>query len=978
MSSTHMHPHTRPRLSFRLPLEPMRLLRARERIRDYLHGQRVDGQTIDDMVLAIEEAMTNAVRHSRTQRDLEVELRPSSADIHVRVRDHGEGFDVESIDRESMPDPLSLGGRGLFLMGRLMDGLELRCNGGLEVRLFKRDVLPADAEPAGGGHAAAAALDGSEAYRDGRQRSFLEEMSETFMTLDWEHHVTYANAAALKFFGFSLEDVLGKSFWEIFPATRTMPVGETVRRAMDLGASGIEEYISPAVGRWVECRVYPTMSGVSLYLREIDERKCKELERDELQAMLKRSQELAHLGSWELDLVTGTLSWSDEVFRIFGLEPQEFGATYEAFLERVHPDDRQAVDEAYSGSLRADRDWYEIEHRVVRKHSGDVRNVLERCEHLRDGSGKIVRSVGMVHDITALKRKEAEREELLAALRESDVRYRTMADGMPFPIWVTDADGGNVFVNHAYEEFFGLGLEAVAGPNWQPLVHPGDCDRYLAEFQAASGERRPFHAEVRLKAADGEWHWVESFASPRYSTGSEFLGMVGCSPDISHRKRTEASRALQTEVLQVLNGVGGLRELVGDALRTIQRATGFEAVGLRLHQGSDYPYFEQNGFTPEFIEQESFLCALDARGGVVRDALGRALLQCTCGLVVSGRTEPTMSCFTAAGSFWTNRSSDLLALTPEEDPRVEPRNRCIHVGYPSVGLFPLRSGQETIGLLQLNDRREGRFTPELIESYESLAQNMGLALKRALAEQALRESEARHRTLFETLQEGLMHPLPAVEGLELALRSLPARSPELIGGDFCDVFGLPEEKVLAVIGDVAGKGMRAAALAETVRSALRSFALVDDEPGFILRKANELLLADGSIESFVTALAIVLDKGTGEARIASAGHPGPMRVGHGVCGLVEPLYGPPLGSFAADYATSTVLLDRGQSLVLYTDGVIEARSEGVLFGEEHALGTVCVMADQPAQDIADALASAARSFSRELEDDLEVLVLRWT
>jgi phosphoserine phosphatase RsbU/P len=73
-----------------------------------------------------------------------------------------------------------------------------------------------------------------------------------------------------------------------------------------------------------------------------------------------------------------------------------------------------------------------------------------------------------------------------------------------------------------------------------------------------------------------------------------------------------------------------------------------------------------------------------------------------------------------------------------------------------------------------------------------------------------------------------------------------------------------------------------------------------------------------------------------------------------------------------------VLLDPGQSLVLYTDGVIEARCDGIQFGEEHALGTVCVMADQPAQDIADALASAARSFSDELEDDLEVLVLRWT
>ena len=113
------------------------------------------------------------------------------------------------------------------------------------------------------------------------------------------------------------------------------------------------------------------------------------------------------LGSWELDVVNDRLTWSDEVYRIFGLQPQEFQATYEAFLEAVHPDDRAAVDAAYSNSLREGRDSYEIEHRVVRKSGGQVRIVHEKCEHIRDGSGRIIRSVGMVHDITDRKRAES-------------------------------------------------------------------------------------------------------------------------------------------------------------------------------------------------------------------------------------------------------------------------------------------------------------------------------------------------------------------------------------------------------------------------------------------------------------------------------------------------------------------------------------------------------------------------------------------
>jgi PAS domain S-box-containing protein len=121
---------------------------------------------------------------------------------------------------------------------------------------------------------------------------------------------------------------------------------------------------------------------------------------------LKRAQEIAHLGSWELDLTNNELTWSDEVYRIFGLEPREFEATYEAFLDHVHPEDRTAVDEAYSNSVHEGRDSYEIEHRVVRKDTGKIRWVHEKCQHMRNKDGRIIRSLGMVLDIT--ERKEAQ------------------------------------------------------------------------------------------------------------------------------------------------------------------------------------------------------------------------------------------------------------------------------------------------------------------------------------------------------------------------------------------------------------------------------------------------------------------------------------------------------------------------------------------------------------------------------------------
>jgi PAS domain S-box-containing protein len=144
-----------------------------------------------------------------------------------------------------------------------------------------------------------------------------------------------------------------------------------------------------------------------------------------------------------------------------------------------------------------------------------------------------------------------------------------------------------------------------------------------------------------------------------------------------------------------------------------------------------------------------------------------------------------MPIFTEGGSFWTNDSPELLSLPPEDDPRLNPRNRCIHAGYDSVALAPVRSKDQIIGLLQLNDRRPGRFTPERIRFFEVLANNLGLALQRRQVEEALRESESRFRTFFETVAVGTAEVDESGHFLQVNER-------------FCQITGYSREEMLGM------------------------------------------------------------------------------------------------------------------------------------------------------------------------------------
>ena len=167
----------------------------------------------------------------------------------------------------------------------------------------------------------------------------------------------------------------------------------------------------------------------------------------------------------------------------------------------------------------------------------------------RDSDGSpLIMEMGI--DITERKQAEKALKELnesleqrvaerTAELEASEERFRTMADGTPFMIWVHDAKGSLRFVNRAYCEFFGATLDEVMGGGWQPLVHPDDAETYVDDFFRALREHAPFHGQARVRRRDGEWRWVDSYGIPHFSAAGEFLGITGSSLDITERKQAE-------------------------------------------------------------------------------------------------------------------------------------------------------------------------------------------------------------------------------------------------------------------------------------------------------------------------------------------------------------------------------------------------------------------------------------------------------
>lgn len=356
--------------------------------------------------------------------------------------------------------------------------------------------------------------------------------------------ILYVNPAFEGIWGRTQEEMCaatGRWLDTIHPEERSR-VAEALRQS-PVEYVGTHRILRPdGAVRTVKMQVSPMVDGagnptrVAGLAEDVTDDEAIRLELDRIRIGLADAQRIAHLGNWEWDIRGDNLWWSDETYRIFGLERDQFQSTYDALLERVHPDDRQAVVEAVERTL-AEGDLYGITHRLVRPDGG-VRVVEERAELLRDSLGRPQRMIGTAQDVTA--RRVAEE-----ALRRLSSAVEQTADS----VIITDNEGRIEFVNPAFERHTGFLAKDILGQTPRILKSGRHPARFFEDMWSHLVSGRVFRGVFINRKKSGEIFFEEKTVTPIRGEGGRITHYVSTGRDITERLRSEQEqRGLQEAV----------------------------------------------------------------------------------------------------------------------------------------------------------------------------------------------------------------------------------------------------------------------------------------------------------------------------------------------------------------------------------------------------------------------------------------------
>ena len=379
-------------------------------------------------------------------------------------------------------------------------------------------------------------------------RMLIDQSNDAIEVIDPETlRIIDANEKACIDLGYSREELLSLSVFDIDPSVDESVVAKVTGELRDSGSTIFEGVHKRKDGSTFPVEIslrevqFDRNYRVSV-ARDISERKHTEEALRKSEERFRLAGQAGRMFAYEWDAGTDTITRSAEASRILGID----GATPPTggqAMAVIHPGDEERV-KASLVKLTAEKPDLRIDYRMIRP-DGTVIWVERNSRARFDTQGRLLRVVGMITDITERKRAEAE-------LRESEARFRLVADSAPVMIWMSGTDKLCTYFNKPWLDFTGRSIEQELGHGWAEAVHPEDLGRCMGTYMQFFDRRERFQMEYRLQRHDGEFRWVSDIGVPRSNPDGSFAGFIGSCIDVTERIRAdERVRESQAELARL-------------------------------------------------------------------------------------------------------------------------------------------------------------------------------------------------------------------------------------------------------------------------------------------------------------------------------------------------------------------------------------------------------------------------------------------
>ncbi|CAM3978171.1 SpoIIE family protein phosphatase [Nocardiopsis rhodophaea] len=523
---------------------------------------------------------------------------------------------------------------------------------------------------------------------------------------------------------------------------------------------------------------------------------------------------------------------------------------------------------------------------------------------------------GVIDGVALIAVDLSDRHKAEVALRRSEERYRSLLAATNQVVWAATPDGKISEDCPEWRAITGQPVERYLGRGWLDAVHPDDRERVERAWDDAIADRMIFDATFRIRIQSGETRHYRSRAVP-ITRGGEVVEWVGANTDVTVQREADDMRQRLTQ------------QLGEAALRTVrlQKATSDLAEALTVDQVVEV--MTEIGRSAVGADRTT-LAELD------RDRLRLRLLGSTVHDlrdIPGGQPRDVGLDYPCTMAAAVRERGPLIVRSPLElrallDDAPEIIDFLEHTDEQSWIALPLLSAGLPMGALRFAFTSRRDVSDEEKVFLEALAGQCALALERAQL------FEREHRTA-EALQQSLLpEDLPEVKGIRMRASYSSGTQHVQVGGDWYDAFPLPDGRVAGVLGDVMGKGLKAATGMSRVRNALRALAFSMPEPADVLTGLDRMFDATEGLDQVTTLVYFVLDPETGQIDLSNAGHPPPLVVStQGAPRLLEGDPDTPLG-LVSERGHHKFFVEPGNTVVLYSDGLVENRRRAVATGIE--------------------------------------------